>query len=415
MLKNKILPTIIIALSGAIIGSFLMMLYASTHFVGVAGPNNTPPAVSAEVLTGVSDQDRIVTAVKRTKASVVAITVNVNGQQYVPLDPFSQMMYGRQGVTRKYKGQASGSGFVFDDKGDIVTNAHVITPPGGANITKMMVTFANGDQRPARVIAASLGADVAIIRVDNYAKMPPALDLADSDRLQQGQWAIAIGEPYELQQSVTVGVVSAFHRQEQAQTEGGQVYDFKDLLQTSAPINPGNSGGPLVDMDGRVIGINQLVNAQAQGIGFAIPSNTVKKIAIQLIANPGIHQGTGQGYLGILMGQINAGFKNQTGYTGQAGIGVGAVLSGTPADQAGIQGGDVILSADGQVYSDPKALEKYIASKKPGDTVRFQVWSQGAKRMVDVKLQERPAAQPQQQQQQQQQQQPQQQDDPNQQ
>src|SRR6185503_7348914 len=99
MLKNRVLPTVIVALVGAIVGSFLMMLYASTHFSGVAGPNNTPPAVSAEALTGVSDQDRIVTAVKRTKASVVAI--QVNGSQYIQLDPMSQMMYGRQGVERR--------------------------------------------------------------------------------------------------------------------------------------------------------------------------------------------------------------------------------------------------------------------------------------------------------------------------
>ncbi len=399
MLKNRVLPTVIVALVGAIVGSFLMMLYASTHFAGVAGPNNTPPAVNAEALTGVSDQDRIVTAVKRTKASVVAI--QVNGSQYVQLDPMSAMMYGRQGVERR--GRSSGSGFVFDTKGDIVTNAHVVTAPQGGTIQKITVVFSNGDKVPGHVVAASLGADVAVVRVDNYAKLPPALDLADSDRLQQGQWAIAIGEPYELQQSVSVGVVSAFNREEQAQTESGQVFDFKNLLQTSAPINPGNSGGPLIDMDGRVIGINQLVNAQAQGIGFAIPSNTVKKIAIGLLANPGIHQGTNTAYVGVGLGAINSGFRNQTGYNGQGGVGVGYVLGGSPADQAGMQGGDVILSADGKAFADPKALEDYIKSKKIGDTIRLQVWSQGAKHLVTIKLGELPAGQPQNQQQQQQQ------------
>jgi S1-C subfamily serine protease len=317
----------------------------------------------------------------------VAIQLNVN--QTVMLDPIAQMMYGRQNVTRR--GQASGSGFVFDSKGDIVTNAHVVTPPGGGQVSKLTVVFANGDKVPAHVVGLSLGADVAIIRVDNYKKLPPALDLADSDRLQAGQWAIAIGEPYELQNSVTVGVVSAFDREEQAQSENG-TYDFKGLLQTSAPINPGNSGGPLLDMDGRVIGINQLVNSQAQGIGFAIPSNTVKKLAEQLIANPGVHQGTNQAFVGVIMGQINAGFRNQTGYNASSGVGIGGVLGGSPADQAGIQGGDVILSADGKTFNDVAALQKYIESKRPGDTIRFQIWSQGVKRMVDVKLTERPAA-----------------------
>ena len=125
-----------------------------------------------------------------------------------------------------------------------------------------------------------------MIRVDNYKKLPPPLDLADSDKLEQGQWAIAIGEPYELEQTVTLGVVSAFHREEKVGAEGGGsgYYDFKDLLQTSAPINPGNSGGPLINIDGNVIGVNQLTDEAAQGIGFAIPSNTVRSVVPQLSA-----------------------------------------------------------------------------------------------------------------------------------
>jgi serine protease Do len=390
MLKNRILPTIIVALAGAIVGSFLMMLYASTHFTNIAGPNNTPPAVLAEPLTGVSDQDRIVTAVKRTKPSVVEIQVEVGGQQYIPLDPISQQIYGRQGFNQPFHGEASGSGFVYDTQGDIVTNAHVVTPPNGGKITKLTVVFLNGDKVPAHIVSESIGADVAIIKVDNYAKLPPPLTLADSDRLEQGQWAIAIGEPYELQDSVTVGVVSAFNRTEQAQSDSGQVLNFTNLIQTSAPINPGNSGGPLIDLDGQVIGINQLVSAQAQGIGFAIPSNVVKKTAVSLLENPGIHQGTNQGYVGVGLIQVSPGFRNQTGYNGQGGVGI-EVQSGSPADQAGMQGGDVILSADGKPFSSAKELQAYIEAKKPGETVRFQIWSQGEKKMVAVKLTERPA------------------------
>jgi serine protease Do len=390
MLKNRILPTIIVALAGAIVGSFLMMLYASTHFTNIAGPNNTPPAVLAEPLNGVSDQDRIVSAVKRTKPSVVEIQVQVGGQQYIPLDPISAQIYGRQGYNQPYHGEASGSGFVYDTQGDIVTNAHVVTPPNGGKITKLTVVFLNGDKVPAHIVSESIGADVAIIKVDNYAKLPPPLVLADSDRLEQGQWAIAIGEPYELQDSVTVGVVSAFNRTEQAQSDSGQLLNFTNLIQTSAPINPGNSGGPLIDLDGQVIGINQLVSAQAQGIGFAIPSNVVKKTAVSLLENPGIHQGTNQGYVGVGLIQVSPGFRNQTGYNGQGGVGI-EVQSGSPADQAGMQGGDVILSADGKAFDNAKDLQAYIEAKKPGDTVRFQIWSQGEKKMVAVKLVERPA------------------------
>ena len=389
------MPTLIIGLVGAILGSFLMMLYASTHFSNVAGPNHTPPAVVAAPLTGVSDQDRIVSAVKRTKASVVAITETVNGQQVVPVDPFLQQFFGQQGpgIVQRYKGQASGSGFVFDNQGDIVTNAHVVNPPSGGQISNLTVIFANGDHAAAHVIGANIGQDLAVIRVDKYKKLPPPLQLADSDKLEQGQWAIAIGEPYELQQTVTLGVVSAFNRNEQVQGEGGRgIYDFKGLMQTSAPINPGNSGGPLIDIDGQVIGVNQLTNEAAQGIGFAIPSNTVKRVIPELLKNPGVHQGTGTGFAGVALADLTPGLRNQIGYTGPGGVAVVQVIPG-PADNAGINPGDVILEADGKAFSKAADLSKYIGSKKPGDTIRLSVWSQGVKKFFAIKLEERPAEQ----------------------
>ncbi len=393
-MKNRVMPTLIVLLVGAIIGSFLMMLYASTHFPNVAGPNHTPPAVAAAPLTGVSDQDRIVSAVKRTKASVVAITETVNGQQVVPVDPFIQQFFGQgPGIVRRYKGRASGSGFVYDTKGDIVTNAHVVNPPTGGQISNLTVIFANGDHVPAHVVAMNIGQDLAVVKVDNYKKLPPPLQLADSDKLEQGQWAIAIGEPYELKQTVTLGIVSAFQRNEQVQ-EGNLDYDFKGLLQTSAPINPGNSGGPLIDIDGQVIGVNQLTNEAAQGIGFAIPSNTVKRVIPELLAHPGIHQGTnGTGFAGFAPADLTKGLRNQIGYSGPNGIAVVEVVPGSPADKAGLNPGDVILRADGKSIKTAAALRSYIASKKPGQILRLDVWSQGVKHFVAIKLEERPAAQ----------------------
>ncbi|HEV3092026.1 MAG TPA: trypsin-like peptidase domain-containing protein [Candidatus Cybelea sp.] len=399
-MKNRVLPTLIVGLVGAVIGSFLMMLYASSHFGGATGPDRTPPAIAAVPLSGVSDQDRIVSAVKRTKSSVVAITEEVNGQEVIPADPFFQQFFGGgqggPGIVQPYRGEASGSGFVIDSDGDIVTNAHVLQPPSGGRVTKLTVVFPNGDRVPAHVVAYNLAADVGLLRVDHYAKLPPPLELADSNRLEQGQWAIAIGEPLQLQQTVTVGVVSAFNRSEPIPTENGNEIDFKGLLQTSAPINPGNSGGPLIDIDGQVIGMNQstVKSAYAQGIGFAIPSNTVRNVVASLQKNPGAHQGTDTGFLGIYMADLTAGIKNQIGYNGSGGIAVQQVFSGSPADQAGIQPGDVILQADGKTYTDTKSLHDYIGSKKPGDTIRLNVWSQGMKKFVAIKLGETPAAQP---------------------
>jgi serine protease Do len=398
MVNNRILPTVIVGLVGAVIGSFLMMLYASSHFGGATGPDRTPPAIAAVPLSGVSDQDRIVSAVKRTKSSVVAITEQVNGQEVIPADPFFQQFFGGQGpgIVQPYRGEASGSGFVIDSQGDIVTNAHVLQPPSGGKVTKLTVVFANGDRVPARVLAYNLAADVGILRVDHYAKLPPPLELGDSSRLEQGQWAIAIGEPLQLQQTVTVGVVSAFNRSEPIPTENGGEIDFKGLLQTSAPINPGNSGGPLIDIDGRVIGMNQstVKSAYAQGIGFATPSNTVRTVAAALVKNPGAHQGTDTGFLGIYMANLTAGVKNQIGFNGSGGVAVQQVFSGSPADQAGIQPGDVILQADGRTFDSVKALHDYIGAKKPGDSIRLNVWSQGMKKFVAIKLGETPAEQP---------------------
>ncbi len=411
-MKNRVIPTLIVGLAGAVIGSFLMMLYASSHFGGSTGPDRTPPAAAAVPLSGVSDQDRIVSAVKRTKSSVVAITEQVNGQEVVPADPFFQQFFGGQGpgIVQPYKGEASGSGFVVDADGDIVTNSHVLRPPSGGKVTQLTVVFANGDRVPAHVVAYNIAADVGLIKVDHYSKLPPPLELADSNKLEQGQWAIAIGEPLQLQQTVTVGVVSAFNRSEPIPTESGGEIDFKGLLQTSAPINPGNSGGPLIDIDGQVIGMNQstVKSAYAQGIGFAIPSNTVKSVVASLEKNPGVHQGTDTGFLGIYMANLTAGVKNQIGYNGSGGVAVQQVFGGSPADQAGIQPGDVILQADGRDVGSVKDLHDYIASKKPGDTIRLNVWSGGVKKFVAIKLGETPAEEPLsvQQQQQQPQQQP---------
>lgn len=392
-MKNRLMPTAIVALVGAIVGAFIMMLYASTHFSNIAGPDNTPPVVSAAPLTsGGSDQDRIVNAVKRTKPSVVAISVTVNGKQYIPVDPLLQQFFGQgPGVVQPFRGKASGSGFVFDSKGNIVTNAHVVRPPvPNAQVSDIEVLFPNNTRAKAHLVAANIDADLAVIHVDSK-NLPPPLTLADSDKLQAGQWAIAIGEPYELQQSVSVGVVSAFNRDEPIQTETGQTMTFKGLLQTSAPINPGNSGGPLIDMNGDVIGVNQsTLRGGAEGIGFAIPSNQVKRTVEQMLAHPGITEPPVQAFLGVGLAPVTQGFRNQTNYHGQGGVGVAQVFSGSAADQAGLNPGDVILKMNGKAYDDAKTLSDAIAKMHAGDRVNLEVWSNGTKRLVQITLGSRP-------------------------
>jgi S1-C subfamily serine protease len=395
--RTSIFGTAVVGLIGAIIGSFSMMLYASTHFVGVAGPGNTPPIVSAAPITGgTTDQDRIINAVKRVEPSVVALQVQVNGTQIVPTDPLSQMFggaspYQRQRVVER----ASGSGFVYSHDGLIVTNAHVV-PSGTSKIT---VVFSNGDRIPGRLFSSNPGADLALVKVDNYAKLPPPVQFADSSKLQAGQWAIAIGEPLSLQKSVSVGVVSGFNRDEPIGGDGsGQARLFKGLLQTSAPINPGNSGGPLVDYDGRVIGVNQSTAnpAAAQGIGFAIPSNTVTQTAVALAKTPGqvvnsAGTGTGVGYLGVLLQPLDNATRTQINYREQGGVVVQQVQSGQAADQAGLEPGDVIQTINGKSVNQTADVTNTIKATKPGSTVTMRVWAQGVKKNVQIKVGEQPA------------------------
>lgn len=395
--RSIVLAGAVVGLIGAIIGSFAMMVYASTHFAGVAGAGNTPPPVSAAPLpaSGTTDQDRIINAVKRTEPSVVALQVLVRGVRLVPADPLSQVFGGGGPVVpQRVQERASGSGFVYSKSGLIITNAHVV-PKGTSDIT---VVFNNGDRVKGHVFSSNPAVDLALVKVDNYAKLPPPIPFADSSKLQAGQWAIAIGEPLALQRSVTVGVVSGFNRDEPIQDDNQQVHLFKGLLQTSAPINPGNSGGPLIDYAGRVIGVDQSTAdpSSAQGIGFAIPSNTVSETAAQLAKAPGKtiganSTGTGMGYLGVLLQAVNDTVRAQIGYKDQGGVVIAQVQSGGPADQAGFEPGDVIQAINGKRVNQPSDVTKIIEQMKPGTTVTLRVWSGGVKKNVEVKLGEEPA------------------------
>jgi S1-C subfamily serine protease len=397
-MKSRFFGTAVVGLIGAIIGSFSMMIFASSHFANVAGPNDTPPVVSAAVLpaSGGSDQERIINAVKRVEPSVVALNVVINGKVYVPTDPFAQFFGGEGGgVYRNVQQRASGSGFVVSRDGMIVTNAHVV--PAGTSAVQAV--FANGDKVKAHVYSRDPAADIALVKVDGYSKLPPPVEYGDSDHVQAGEWAIAIGEPFELQQSVAVGVVSGFNRNEPIADESGQAREFRGLMQTSAPINPGNSGGPLIDFDGRLIGVNQSTanaRAGAQGIGFAIPVNTVRREVALLEKAPNQtlnanSTGTGEGFLGINPVTVDNGIRSQLNYKGD-GVAVQLVSPNTPASQAGLQPGDIIQKINGVALTTDQQFRDTISKMKPGTKVNLTVWSQGAEKMVIVTLAEKPVA-----------------------
>jgi putative serine protease PepD len=264
-----------------------------------------------------------------------------------------------------------GSGIVFDAAGDIVTNHHVVS---GAK--SFMVTTSSGRQYRGTLVGSFPPDDLAVIKVSG-AHLKPAT-FADSSKLEVGDLAIAIGNPLGLRSSVTEGIVSAFR---DAVPEDNNV-TLPSVIQTSAAINPGNSGGALVDIEGRVIGIPtlaaidpQLGGGSAPGIGFALPSNLVKDIAGQIVADGKVID-SHRAYLGVSVGD-----------TSGNGVFVGSVKAGGPAAKAGMRAGDAIVSVDGQRISTTSVLSAVLAELKPGQRVPVVVKSQrGAKTTLQVTL-----------------------------
>jgi S1-C subfamily serine protease len=300
-------------------------------------------------------------------------------------------------------GDALGSGFVIDLNGHIVTNYHVVE--GERSIE---IDFPSGYKTYGEVIGTDLDSDIAIIDVDVPEAQLHPLALGDSSQLRVGQTVVAIGNPYGLTGTMTVGVVSALGRtlDSQRQTASGAYYTAADLIQTDASINPGNSGGPLLNLNGEVIGVNRAIQTSGStatgeavntGIGFAIASNIVKRVAPSLIA----YGSFDYPYLGITSREeLNLFAMEALGITHMGGAYVLSVASGGPASRAGIRGGtdatsitgllaggDLIVAADGQpikVFSD--LLSYMVNYKVPGDTITLTIIRDGQEMSVDITL-----------------------------
>jgi putative serine protease PepD len=325
----------------------VLALAAAAAVVGLAS-GRTEASTEASLSTGAALQNAFVGVYRRVAPSVVQIKTD----------------------------EGLGSGVVFDNKGDIVTNDHVV---GGA--TSFVVTTSTGRQLKGTLVGTFAQEDLAVIKVPGGGLHPATF--ADSAKLRVGDIAMAIGNPLGLSTSVTQGIVSALGRQ---RSEGNGVV-LPNAIQTSAAINPGNSGGALADIYGRVIGIPTLaapdpqLGGAAAGIGFAIPSNTVKNIAGQIVAH-GHVVNSNRPYLGI-----------QIGDTGN-GIYIGAVTTGSPAAKAGLKVGDVITAVNGKPTPASDALGAVLAGMKPGQTVNLTYHTQGGvNKTVKVTLGEFPVAQ----------------------
>ena len=261
--------------------------------------------------------------------------------------------------------ESLGSGFIVDPKGYIITNNHVIEKADKIYVKLSTDPDTQDLGRPARVIGFDKATDLAVIKIDTSTPLP-TVKLGNSDTAEVGDWVEAIGSPFALSQTVTAGIISAKHRT----IDGGAPGQFQHFIQTDAAINPGNSGGPLLNMNGEVIGVNTAIYTQSngyQGIGFAMPSNTVVEIYNDLISPS--HKVT-RGSIGIefkegLPGAVNRvyGFKN--------GVLVQRVRPGGPADKGGVKVGDIVTTIDGRSIKDGDDLVNEIASRRPGSTIRL--------------------------------------------
>jgi serine protease Do len=261
--------------------------------------------------------------------------------------------------------ESLGSGFIVDPKGYIITNNHVIEKADKIYV-KLSTDPDNQDLgRPARVIGVDKATDLAVIKIDTSSPLP-TVKLGNSDMTEVGDSVEAIGSPFALAQTVTAGIVSAKNRT----IDKGASGQFQHFIQTDAAINPGNSGGPLLNMDGEVIGVNTAIYTQSagyQGIGFAMPSNTVVEVYNDLVSSG--HKVT-RGSIGIRFNQGLSGAVNRV-YGFKNGVLVQQVVHGGPSDKAGLKGGDIITSIDGRSIKDGDDLVNEITSRRPGSTIRL--------------------------------------------
>jgi serine protease Do len=270
---------------------------------------------------------------------------------------------------RDFKQRSLGSGFIIDKDGYIVTNNHVID-----NADKIVVILNNEKEYEAQIIGRDKNTDLALIKIESNHNLP-VLRFGDSNALKVGQWVVAIGNPFGLEQTVTAGIVSAKGR-----VIGSGPYD--DFIQTDASINPGNSGGPLLNMEGEVIGINTAIVAGGQGIGFAIPVNLAKNIIIQLKTTGEVTRG----WLGVGIQDISEEVAEYYGIKEKKGVLVTEVFPGDPADLAGIKPKDIILSVNGKDVDTARQLTGMIADIGVGDTIQIKINRNGKTQTLDAKL-----------------------------
>lgn len=361
--------------------------------------NPTQAAGSSSLEMAVSLQDAFVQVAEKVGPTVVSITTEqvetvgvrrfyVPGRGYLTpeAEEFLRYFFGdlpSRNIERRSMGL--GSGFIVDADGYILTNEHVVA---GADTIKVML--ADGREFPGEVVGVDRRSDLAVVKIE--AADLPVASLGDSKDVKIGQWAIAIGNPFghivdTSQPTVTTGIVSAMHRSLPLPRTSDRIYT--GLIQTDASINQGNSGGPLVDITGKVIGINTAILSPTGsniGVGFAIPINTAKSVIDDLIQGKRVRYG----WLGVSVQEVDKGLAEYFGLREAKGALIVSVLEGGPADKGSLHSGDIVRSLNGEPISDTKDLLSLVGRAPVGSIVDLVVWRGGRKLSLKVKIGERP-------------------------
>ncbi len=372
--KKIVLIFLVVIGASYLFGIFILGKSQTTPMAPSPYFNNSPADLLVPKGIAISPPNTFSELVKKVKPAVVniATTKEIKTRSFNPWsgNPFFQGMNPSQGTPAKQEMHSLGTGFIINSKGDILTNNHVIE---GAD--EIVVKLDDGREIEAKIVGRDEKQDLAVIRPLHPDGNFPSVTLGDSDKIDVGDWVVAVGNPFGLGQTVTAGIVSA-----KARVLGAGPYD--DFIQTDASINPGNSGGPLFNTNGEVVGINAAIIASGQGIGFAIPVNIAKEIVPQLISKGSVSRG----WLGVAIRDMSQIEATKMGLTKSQGAVVSQVISGGPADQAGIKMGDVILSVQGTDISDSHALPVQISQLMPGSAIKIQFLHEGQKYERDVVL-----------------------------
>ena len=341
-----------------------------------------PAVVRAEASSLVHDlENTFVDIADKAKPGVVHLT-----SERLPLKGLKERM--REGKQHRMfpfdfdieglRAKATGSGVIMDAKGYILTNDHLVKDSEKITVRITTSDGDRGDEYEGRVVGRDEATDLAVIKIEPDKPLQP-VKLGDSSKLKVGQWAIAIGDPFGIEKTVTVGVISGLGRSGFRGALSGVRY--QNFIQTDASINQGNSGGPLLNIDGEVIGINTFIHAAAQGIGFATPIEMAKEVYDQLVE----HGEVIRGFLGVKIGDLyEEGLAEAMGAPDMKGALVSGVFSDTPAKEAGVRHGDVIRKVDGQDIDSSKDLQNIIGHKRPGDKVNLTILRRDREKQVVV-------------------------------